>query len=314
MKSVSVILSTYNGEQYLTALLDSLRSQTRQPDEVLVSDDASTDRTLEIVRSYIGKYGLTNWHIIDHERNVGWRANFKRGILSCSGDLVFPCDQDDIWDDRKIELMTAVMEENSNINVLACRVRPFYEGENEAYRADNAQKDGDLIKLLSLDGSDFLYTMRPGCAFCIRKDFARDIEPWWKETYPHDAALWRFAALTGSLGLYGRQLVSFRRHGDNASARGTLTRESRIADIDYYIDFFKQLRAYLRQKGILSDQRDSLTLDVDGWLSARRRLLIGETKRGDIRLISGGRRWYSTWRSPLVDLYFVLKPNGRLHA
>ena len=314
MKTISVILSTYNGKRYLKDLMDSLRNQTRQADEVLVNDDASSDGTVAFVRSYIEEYGLATWRVIEHKNNVGWKANFKRGILSCSGDLVFPCDQDDIWDIHKIELMSAVMENNPNINVLACQVSPFYEGKNEVYRADRTQRDGELVKLLNLDGNSFLYTMRPGCAFCIRMDFARDIEPWWKETYPHDAALWRFAALTGSLGLYGRQLVSFRRHGDNASARGCMTRNARIADIDYYIDFFKQAREYLRQKGMLNDRRDSLTLDIDGWLRARRRVLVGNKRHGDIRVISARRCWYSTWKSPLVDFYFAVNPNGRLHV
>ena len=57
MGTISVILSTYNGKRYLRELMDSLRNQTRQPDEVLVSDDASSDGTVELVRSYIEEYG-----------------------------------------------------------------------------------------------------------------------------------------------------------------------------------------------------------------------------------------------------------------
>lgn len=130
MGTISVILSTYNGKRYLRELMDSLRNQTRQPDEVLVSDDASSDGTVELVRSYIEEYGLTSWRVIENTKNIGWKANFKRGILASSGDLVFPCDQDDIWDLHKIELMSAVMEDNPEINVLACQVKPFYEGKN----------------------------------------------------------------------------------------------------------------------------------------------------------------------------------------
>lgn len=81
MGTISVILSTYNGKRYLRELMDSLRNQTRQPDEVLVSDDASSDGTVELVRSYIEEYGLTSWRVIENTKNIGWKANFKRGIL-----------------------------------------------------------------------------------------------------------------------------------------------------------------------------------------------------------------------------------------
>lgn len=314
MGTISVILSTYNGKRYLRELMDTLRNQTRQPDEVLVSDDASSDGTVELVRSYIEEYGLKSWRVIENTKNIGWKANFKRGILASSGDLVFPCDQDDIWDLHKIELMSAVMEDNPEINVLACQVKPFYEGKNEVYHTDRAQRGGELVNALDFDGSDFLYVMRPGCAYCVRSDFARDIQPWWKESYPHDAVLWRFASISGTLSLYGRQLVSFRRHGDNASTRGCMTRETRLADVDYYIDFFKQARDYLSKRKRLDHRRDSMTLRLDAWLNSRRRVLAGDASLSDFRTICAGRSWYSTWKSPLVDLYFFLRPNGRLHV
>ena len=68
MGTISVILSTYNGKRYLRELMDSLRNQTRQPDEVLVSDDASSDGTVELVRSYIEEYGLTSWRVIENTK------------------------------------------------------------------------------------------------------------------------------------------------------------------------------------------------------------------------------------------------------
>lgn len=314
MSSVSVILSTYNGERYLLPLLDSLRAQTRQPDEVLVLDDASSDGTVSLVRDYIAEHGLGSWKLEASEENRGWKANFRRGILACSGDLVFPCDQDDIWDGRKVELMAAAMEEHPEVDLLACQVEPFYEGRNETYRTDSMQSGGKLVDLVGLDGSDFLYVMRPGCAYCVRSAFAHDIEPWWKPSYPHDATLWRFAAITRSLALYERPLVRFRRHGDNASSRGYVTREIRLSEVEYYIDFFGQVRGYLEEKGRMTGELETLIVGLERWLEARRKLLSGHRSAAAFKTVFAGRQWYSTWKSPLVDTYFAFNREGRLHA
>ena len=118
----SVVMSTYNGEEYIIEQLDSLRNQSRPADEVLIADDCSTDNTVDIVRNYIKKNNLTTWKLVVNKQNKGWRRNFMEAMWSTSGDLVFPCDQDDIWRLDKIEIMTKLMGDNSQIQLL-----PFTE-------------------------------------------------------------------------------------------------------------------------------------------------------------------------------------------
>ena len=114
----SVVMSTYNGEEYIIEQLDSLRNQSRPADEVLIADDCSTDNTVDIVRNYIKKNNLTTWKLVVNKQNKGWRRNFMEAMWSTSGDLVFPCDQDDIWRLDKIEIMTKLMGDNSQIQLL----------------------------------------------------------------------------------------------------------------------------------------------------------------------------------------------------
>lgn len=315
MATISVVLSTYNGARYILELMDSLRLQTRQPDEVLILDDGSTDETVSIVEKYISSYHLSHWEFRPSKVNVGWRANFRRGILACRGEYIFPCDQDDIWSLDKIALMAREMEIHPEINLLACEVQPFYEGKSERYRADKAKKSNKTLEFVDLAGCDFLYTLRPGCAHCIRKEFAHTIAPWWKESYPHDATLWRFAALTGSLALYNMQLVNFRRHGDNASSRGEITKKARIGIVSYYIDFFSQVRDFLENKGLMSNELDELLINLNKWFESRTNVLSGKMTIKDLReILCVGRKWYSSWRGPLVDIYFAIKPSGSLHV
>lgn len=102
---VSVVLSSYNGEQDIIEQLRSIDGQTRQPDEVLICDDCSTDGTADLVQNYIEKKRLKNWKLIVNKKNKGWRKNFIDGILASTGDLIFTSDQDDIWREDKIEIM-----------------------------------------------------------------------------------------------------------------------------------------------------------------------------------------------------------------
>ena len=102
----SIILSTYNGEKYIVEQLDSLRQQTRPADEVLIRDDCSSDNTVQTVKDYIARYQLNNWSIQKNTQNQGWKKNFSNLLTDASGDVIFPCDQDDIWhlDKVKVEL------------------------------------------------------------------------------------------------------------------------------------------------------------------------------------------------------------------
>jgi glycosyltransferase involved in cell wall biosynthesis len=99
---VSVALCTYNGEQFLQAQLQSLLSQTRLPDELVVADDGSTDRTLEILRAFVAPFPV---QIQVNEERLGPAQNFAAAMGRCTGSIICFCDQDDVWEPGKIEKM-----------------------------------------------------------------------------------------------------------------------------------------------------------------------------------------------------------------
>ena len=112
-------MTTYNGEKYVEEQLDSIRVQTRKADEVLIFDDQSSGKTVKIIQNYIGDNKLNNWKIPVNAVNKGWRKNFFEGIQETSGDVIFLCNQDDIWVSDKIEKMVQFLEQNEKISVLA---------------------------------------------------------------------------------------------------------------------------------------------------------------------------------------------------
>ena len=108
--NISVALCTYNGSAYLEAQLDSILSQSRRPDEIVVCDDGSSDVTPAILEDYQREHpDLFDVHLNDE--NLGVTKNFERAISLCSGDLIAISDQDDVWHPEKIERQVAAMEE-----------------------------------------------------------------------------------------------------------------------------------------------------------------------------------------------------------
>ena len=101
-------MTTHNGERYLREQLDSLYSQTKVPDEIVVCDDRSKDGTKDILEEYHRKYGLI-YYI--NEMKLGVNKNFEKAIRQCTGDYVAICDQDDVWMPHKIQTCLIKLQE-----------------------------------------------------------------------------------------------------------------------------------------------------------------------------------------------------------
>lgn len=226
---ISLVMSCYNGSKYITEQLESLKNQTRQIDEVLIFDDGSTDDTVAQVEKYISDNCLRNWQVQFNAGNYGWQKSFAQGILKATGDILFLCDQDDIWMPDKIETMARIME-NKAIGLLVSDLEPLY-----------MSKDARKLTLRSL-GSEYCGKIpcsqknyricRPGCTFAVRTEMAHKcISKYWKEQVPHDALLWEYALITGQLWFLNQKTIHFRRHGGNSSNNMPHTVKGRLAVI-----------------------------------------------------------------------------------
>lgn len=105
---VSVALPTYNGERFLAEQLDSIYEQDWPNLEVVVSDDASSDGTAEILQRYAKRSGL---RFSVNRRQLGLVRNFERAISSCRGELIALSDQDDLWKPNKLRRLVSSLED-----------------------------------------------------------------------------------------------------------------------------------------------------------------------------------------------------------
>ncbi len=141
-KLVSVALATYNGDKYISKQLDSIFLQTYKDIEVVISDDASTDNTIEILERYKKKYNLR--YSVNSQR-LGFVKNFENAIQNCKGNYIALCDQDDIWLPEKLEVLintigdsplicsdAIIIDENDNIiseSLFTSSKMKFYEND-----------------------------------------------------------------------------------------------------------------------------------------------------------------------------------------
>lgn len=249
MSTVTVLLCTYNGEKYIVEQLTSLLQQSMKINTVIIKDDCSTDKTVDIVNEYIALYNLSNWHLIVNEKNIGWKKNFVSMLKYISTDYFFFCDQDDIWELNKIEEMVRIMDENDSIEVLVSKYHLFGENSNKILKK---QSTSNLV--YEVKQKNFLLHNYPGCVMCLRSCATISLyEKYWTEEMPHDT----FATLIGlahrALYLYDKILIQYRRHPLTATHSTIMSQKERINVCQYYlrlIDVFTALAGSDNEKKI----------------------------------------------------------------
>ncbi|NLH92434.1 MAG: glycosyltransferase, partial [Atopobium sp.] len=208
---ISVVIATYNGEKYILDQLTSLLDQCRQPEQVLIFDDCSTDNTPSLIKSFIEKNKLSGWNLIENEQNKGWRCNFWNGILISTGDIVFLCDQDDIWRRDKIQKMSEAMEDNSKIELLASGYTKLFDETGEL---DPMPEHMDIVQQAIYN--NIFYVLLPGCTYCVRRSLIDQVAPYWEPETAHDEILWRFSLFSESLYVYRENFIKWRKHKNSA--------------------------------------------------------------------------------------------------
>lgn len=216
---ISIALATYNGELYLSELLNSISDQTTLPDELIISDDSSTDSTLEIANEFARNVTFSVKILINKER-LGSTANFEVAIRSCSGDIIFLCDQDDVWYPYKIDRTVECLVNNPSAGAV------FSD-------ADVVDKDLNLlksslwerarIKPYELDGisdSDSAFEMITkrnivtGTTMAFRAKYIGDIVPIPKE-WIHDYWITLIISISSKLIPIAIPLMAYRQHHSN---------------------------------------------------------------------------------------------------
>lgn len=200
---VSVVMCTYNGEKYLREQINSILNQTFPVHELIIQDDRSDDRTIEIVREYQQKDSRVKLFV--NERSLGFNHNFSTAFTRAEGDYIASTDQDDVWRADKIEVL---MKHIAGHSLLFHNSLLFTTDINHPSGMKNA--------------SDILYNplyllMKPYVpgheCFFSRSILPRFMEAVEKEPHiSYDSLLMLAAVTSGTVGFINEGLVYWRRH------------------------------------------------------------------------------------------------------
>lgn len=256
---LSIVMTTYNGIRYIEEQLESIVNQERKADEVLIFDDGSNDGTPEFIEKYIIKNKLNNtWKVIVNEENKGWRRNFVEGIWSSTGDLVFPCDQDDIWHKDKLKVMEDIMINNPQIKVLTTNVTNLYDNSKREQSSDQNEKLEKVSWVKHIFKVD-----APGCVFCIRKEIVEKSKNYYNLEYAHDDYFWKLGLFADGLYNYNKDMIDYRRHDDSTfsvEVRKNRNSEARIKWINMALDYCKDLTDYVKDDDTITEKDKKLKI------------------------------------------------------
>lgn len=222
---ISVAIATYNGQEFIKEQLLSILNQTMPVDEIVICDDNSRDNTVQIIKDIQKEYKNIDIRLIQNNNNLGYKLNFKRVLSFCDADFIFLCDQDDIWLENKVEVMTQIMNENKNIKVLASTYDLIDENNNPIHIDINPKfsnknmykckvKPNALVKVpferLIVENSF------QGCALCVRKQVNEKFQRCFSEEFHHDWLINILASEQNGMYFLNIPLFKYRIHSNNA--------------------------------------------------------------------------------------------------
>ena len=235
--TVSVALCTRNGAAFIGAQLDSILNQTRPPQELVVSDDDSTDATLRLVRERVDAYrargGALEFQVFENHPALGVAANFAQAIAACRGDLIALSDQDDVWHPERLEIITRYFAEHPDVTLVhgdARRVdadgrslnRSLFESLRVSRSEQNRIERGDALDAL------IRRNLVTGATAVFRRALAEQALPI-PDGWIHDEWLAMVAALIGRVAIVPGQLVDYRQHGGNEIGAAELTARAAVS-------------------------------------------------------------------------------------
>ena len=203
---ISVCLATFNGENYIKEQLDSILSQLNPDDEIIISDDGSTDNTLSIVGSYsdprISIYKNSFKNVV---------LNFEFAINKAKGKYIFLSDQDDIWHKDKVKTYMRAFMDNPNLILLLSDLQII---DKDGLFIDriffkNGFKNNFLNNIIA---NNFI-----GCAMAFSNSVKSNVLPFPKNIAMHDWWIGTCCTFFGEIGFINEKLNFYRRHDNNVT-------------------------------------------------------------------------------------------------
>lgn len=236
--TISVALCTFNGERFIREQIQSILAQTRLPDELIVSDDASGDNTVALVEEMVAAFNASavprsiSLRVLRNKASLGVTRNFEQAIVATTGDLIVLCDQDDKWMPTRVAVALAQFESRPELLLLFGNARlvdasgglfrgSLFGALGVTIRERNEIRSGDA--LVALLGRNLV----TGATTMFRRELLASALPFPVE-WVHDEWLAVVAAATGVIDFVDDELIDYRQHGSNEIGAQKLSLAARL--------------------------------------------------------------------------------------
>lgn len=243
---ISVAMATFNGEKYLLNQLESISNQTLLPDELIITDDSSTDSTLDIIKLFSKKAKFKVKFFLNNS-NIGYSNNFSKALSLSRGRYIFLCDQDDVWFPNKIKEMIDYAE------TLPDKLVYMNDAEiTDQHLNTLGISKYNQIKRLGLKDKTFVM----GCCSLIKRELIDLCVPIPSNLSAHDNWIIGIADALDAKAINKKRLQFYRRHGKNTStaAFNNIKHISSLDFFNHYLNIIRQKISNIDTKKIINER------------------------------------------------------------
>lgn len=321
-KSISIAMCTYNGEKYLQQQLESIASQTRLPDELVICDDRSTDKTTEIIRNFADaapfpvRFNLNPVNLGGAAKGI--TRNFEQASSLCTGDLIAFCDQDDVWMPQKLARMAQTMEQNPQlggvfVDAQLINAQGVPKGVSLSQTTGMTQHEHRRLRQGKVLPVLLSMTKVYGCTLMVDASLLRKILPvppnWW-----FDAWVPCMVAIHSELAFIPEQLFYYRIHANQSGVGASLPSPSeRVKQWKYSAkDYWRDSEPQLADLDARLATEDRLTIKLyRDYIHGRMELLRFRAELPSNRFLRAIRvikrtkdycQYFNGWKSIIKDL------------
>jgi glycosyltransferase involved in cell wall biosynthesis len=274
LPTVSVILVTYNQEAFVAEAVRSWLRQDLADFELILSDDASTDRTREVIDAELAQHPDTSVRVVHchRPRNGGVLANINAAMAACSGDIIIAAAGDDVSEPSRVRLTIEIFAADPTVQAVVTNCQKIDAEGRPIGAPELRHRTGRYA--YDLEPRD-IYARSPVCgaSAAYRASLFRDFGPMQPGSHGEDNCFWVRALLRGAVYYDRRPLVLWRQHGanlSNYSEGGFASAENRQ----------RHLR-WMRAHELMTPQweRDVALAVERGWVSPERGALVVDLAR-----------------------------------
>lgn len=200
---VSVCMATYNGAKYIREQIDSILLNLSSEDELVISDDLSSDTTVNIIK----EYNDNRIRLLLNNSRHGVAGNFENALRHANGEIIFFSDQDDVWLPGKIKEMSDFLRKGG-YDIVTCNCALTDSNlqvlRREYYTAESPVDRGAL--------KNFIKDLWLGSCMAIKRDILKEVMPFPPQIIAHDLWIAIYGQLRFKCGYYDKPLQLYRRH------------------------------------------------------------------------------------------------------